>query len=104
MELFDFFEAIGAYFQLPIYAVLYFIESYVNSFAEVIQALAVIVFGGLEGLEAGLNALASFVSWLPSLTFGLIILISGLLLLVVLIRVVTKVIETLPGGFGGWLK
>lgn len=104
MELLDFFDAIGAYFQLPIYSLLYFVESYVNSFAVVIQALAEILFGALEGLESGLNALASFVAWLPSLTFGLIILISGLLLLVVLARVVTKVIETLPGGFGGWLK
>lgn len=104
MELLDFFDAIGAYFQLPIYSVLYFIESYINSFAVILQALAEILFGALEGFESGINALASFVSWLPSLTFGLIILISGLLLAVVLIRVVTKVIETMPGGFGGWLK
>lgn len=104
MELLDFFDALGAYFQLPIYSVLYFVESYVNSFGQVLEVLAGILFGALEGLETGLTALASFVSWLPSVTFGLIVLMSGLLLLVVLIRVVTKVVETLPGGFGGWLK
>lgn len=104
MDILGLFEALGSYFLLPFYAIAYFFESYINAFAVLLQIMLDSVYNIFEGLESGINSLISFVSWLPSLTFGLLVLMFGLLVGVVLVRVVTKVLETLPGGMGGWLK
>lgn len=104
MDIGGLFEALGAYFLLPFYAIAYYFESFINGFAVVLQILVDAVFSILQGLEAGLNAIVSFVSWLPPLTFGLFVLLTGLIVAVVMVRIVTKVLETLPGGMGGWLK
>lgn len=104
MDVLGLFEAMGAYVLLPFYAIAYFFESFINGFSVVLQILIEAVYSILQGLEMGLNAIVSFVSWLPPVTFGLFVLLTGLLVAVVMVRIVTKVIETLPGGWGGWLK
>ena len=104
MDILELFQALGAYFLMPFYVIAYFIESFINGIAVTFQIVLDSVFNILEGFESGLNSLLSFVSWLPSVTFWLLCIMIGLLVSIVLIRIVTKVIETLPGGFGGWLK
>lgn len=104
MDISGLFEALGSYFVLPFYVIAYFFESYINAFAILLQIMLDSVYNIFEALESGINSILSFVSWLPPLTFGLLVLMFGLLVGVVLVRVVTKVLETLPGGMGGWLK
>lgn len=104
MDISGLFEALGSYFVLPFYAIAYYFESYINSYAVLLQIYLDSLFNIYEALESGINSILAFVAWLPLPTFALLVLMFGLLIGVVLIRVVTKVLETLPGGMGGWLK
>lgn len=102
MDILEMFEALGGYFMLPVYAVLYVVESFINLFADLGNELIDALNYTTVFLENLINTVYGFISWMPDpvlipLTFLLI-----LLPIVIGIRFVTKIIQSIK--LSGWFE
>lgn len=102
MDILEMFSALGGYFMLPVYAVLYAVESLINLFADLGNEFIDALNYTTVFLENLINTVYGFISWMPDpvlipLTFLLI-----LLPIVISVRFVTKIIQSIK--LSGWFE
>lgn len=100
MDILEMFEALGGYFLLPVYAVGYTVESVINLFADLGNEFIDALNYTTVFLENLINTLYGFVSWLPTVVLIPVMFLLILLPVVIGIRFVTKIIQTIK--LGGW--
>lgn len=101
MDIAELFEALGGYFLLPVYGVLYFLECVLNLFAGFINEIIDAYNYTMVFMEHLINTLYGFISWMPTVVLVPVEFLLILLPIVIGIRLVTKVIQTIK--LSGWL-
>lgn len=105
MDLSQFFTEIAGYFFFIPYSLLYLIQEIVNMLLGTIQPFVDIIIDFINVVGDLFDTLFTFVAWIPSSTLWIFGISGIVLFLVIGIRVVLKLVETVvPGGLGGWLK
>lgn len=102
MDIGQMFEAMGGYFLLPVYAVLYFVECVLNLFAGLVNEMIEAYNHTMIYLEHLINTLYGFISWMPTVVLIPVEFLLLLLPIVIGVRLVTKIIQTLK--LSGWLE
>lgn len=105
MDLSQFFTEIAGYFFFIPYSLLYLLQEIVNMLLGTIQPFIDIIVDFINVVGDLFDTLFTFVAWIPSATLWIFGISGVVLFLVIGIRVLLKLVETVvPGGLGGWLK